>query len=216
MAPGEYASPVRPSWPALFAGESSTNAVASRLSPHVRQLVGDSEHVHSRDRIKHGNGLSRRALEGGTRHPLPNVREHTQLFGVPETRSTRWRLTVARTTEKKGATLASPEAGQVVTVSSTEAQNGLGELLDRVARGARVVVTRYNRRHAVILSAEEYDTLMADEEVDLSTLEREFDQLVARMQTPEHRDAVDALFQLSGEELGEAAAGGAEADRDDP
>ena len=38
MAPGEYASPVRPPWPALFAGESSTNAVASRLSPRVRHL----------------------------------------------------------------------------------------------------------------------------------------------------------------------------------
>jgi prevent-host-death family protein len=123
---------------------------------------------------------------------------------------------VARTTEKKGGVLASPEAGQVVTVSSTEAQNALGSLLDRVARGARVVVTRYNRRQAVILSAEEYDTLLAEEEVDLSTLEREFDQLVARMQTPEHRNAVEALFQMSGEELGKAAVIGDEADRDDP
>lgn len=123
---------------------------------------------------------------------------------------------MARTPEKKGAVLASPEAGQVVTVSSTEAQNALGGLLDRVARGARVVVTRYNRRQAVILSAEEYDSLLAEEEVDLSTLEREFDQMVARMQTPEHRGAVEALFRLSGEELGEAAVIGGEADRDDP
>ena len=123
---------------------------------------------------------------------------------------------MARTTEKKGGVLASPEAGQVVTVSSTEAQNALGSLLDRVARGARVVVTRYNRRQAVILSAEEYDTLLAEEEVDLSTLEQEFDQLVARMQTPEHRGAVEALFRLSGKEVGEGAVIGGEADRDDP
>ncbi|MEX2374080.1 MAG: type II toxin-antitoxin system Phd/YefM family antitoxin [Dehalococcoidia bacterium] len=122
---------------------------------------------------------------------------------------------MARTRENKGS-VRSPEAGQVVTVSSTEAQNALGHLLDRVGRGARVVVTRYNRRQAVILSAEEYDALLAEEEVDLSALEREFDQLLARMQTGEHQDAVEALFRMSGEKLGEAAVVGGEADRDDP
>jgi len=122
---------------------------------------------------------------------------------------------VAKTKKTKDADLGSPEAGRVVTVSSTEAQNALGDLLDRVGKGARVIVTRYNRRQAVILSAEEYDTLLAEEEVDLSSLEQEFDQLVARMQTPEHRGAVEALFQLSSEELGEAAVIGGEADRDD-
>jgi prevent-host-death family protein len=122
---------------------------------------------------------------------------------------------MARKTERKDAVLASPEAGQVVTVSSTKAQNSLGDLLDRVARGARVVVTRYNRRQAVILSAEEYDALLAEEEVDLSSLEREFDQLVARMQTAEHQDAVEALFRMSGEELGEEAVLEAKATRND-
>lgn len=123
---------------------------------------------------------------------------------------------MARSPKKKGAALAAPEAGQVVTVSSTEAQNALGALLDRVARGSRVVVTRYNRRQAVILSAKEYDALLSEDPVDLGSLEREFDQLVARMQTPEHRGAVESLFQLSGEEIGEAAVSGAETDRDVP
>ena len=122
---------------------------------------------------------------------------------------------MARTTENKGA-VRSPEAGQVVSVSSTEAQNAFGHLLDRVGRGARVVVTRYNRRQAVILSVEEYDALLAEDEVNLSALEREFDQLVARMQTPEHQDALEALFRMSGEELGEAAVVGSDADRDNP
>ena len=80
---------------------------------------------------------------------------------------------MARTTERNDAGLALPEAGQVVTVSSTRARNARGHLLDRVARRARVVVTRDNRRQAVILSAEEYDALLAEEAVDLSTLERE-------------------------------------------
>jgi len=120
---------------------------------------------------------------------------------------------MAKTKGDKGPAR-SPEAGQVVSVSSTEAQNALGHLLDRVGRGARVVVTRYNRRQAVILSAEEYDALVAEEDVDLSALEREFDQMVARMQTAEHQDAVEALFRMSGDELGETAVVGGDADRD--
>ena len=111
---------------------------------------------------------------------------------------------------------ASSEVDRAVTVTSTEAQNNLGDLLDRVARGARVVVTRYNRRQAVLLSVEEYNRLLEEEEVDLSSLEREFDEQVARMQTPAHRDAVERLFRLSGEELGERATSEGEADRAEP
>lgn len=139
---------------------------------------------------------------------MPDVREHAQFVRVPEVAPTHRRTPVARTTEKKD--------GEVVTVSSTEAQNALGHLLNRVAKGARVVLTRYNRREAVILSATDYDALLADEEVDLGTLEREFDQLVDRMQTPGHRGAVESLFRLSGEELGETAGTGGDIDHDDP
>jgi hypothetical protein len=69
----------------------------------------------------------------------------------------------------------------------------------------KLVVTRYGRRQAVILSPEAYDSLLPEEEVDLSALERELDRRVARMQTPEHREAVEALFRMSGDEVGEAA-----------
>lgn len=121
---------------------------------------------------------------------------------------------MARPPEKRS--VASSEVDRTVTVTSTEAQNTLGDLLDRVARGDRVVVTRYNRRRAVLLSVEEYNRLLGEEEVDLSSLEREFDEQVARMQTPAHRDAVERLFRLSGEELGERATSEGEADRADP
>jgi prevent-host-death family protein len=100
------------------------------------------------------------------------------------------------------------------TVSSTEAQNSLGDLLERVAKGGRVLITRYGRRQAVILSAEEYDALQAGEEVDLAALEREFEEAVARMQTPEHGRAVEALFGMSGDKLGEAAVARSKTGRD--
>lgn len=39
----------------------------------------------------------------------------------------------------------------------------------------------------------------------LCPLEREFDQEVERMQAPRHHAATDALFRLSGREIGELA-----------
>jgi prevent-host-death family protein len=91
-------------------------------------------------------------------------------------------------------------------VSATDAQNNFGEVLVRVARDGRVFITRYRRPEAVVLSMEEYEALTGVEPVDLAALEREFDGLVARMQSPEQEAATDALFRMSGAELGRAAA----------
>ncbi len=96
-------------------------------------------------------------------------------------------------------------AGKTSTVASTEAQNSLGEILARVARGEHVFITRYRRPEAVILSVDAYRELTGEPPVDLEGLEREFDEAVRGMQTPEQASAVDALFRMSGEELGEAA-----------
>jgi antitoxin Phd len=92
------------------------------------------------------------------------------------------------------------------SVSATDAQNNFGEVLARVARDGRVFITRYRRPEAVVLSMQEYETLTGVEPVDLDTLEREFDSLVARMQAPEQQAATEALFRMSGAELGRAAA----------
>ena len=105
------------------------------------------------------------------------------------------------------------EAVRVSSVASTEAQNSLGEILGRVSRGERVFITRYGRRRAVLLSTEAYAELMGQTPVDLGELEEEFDARMDRMQTPEHAAATDALFRLSEEELGEAAAAKAAPER---
>lgn len=67
-------------------------------------------------------------------------------------------------------------------------------------------IRKYGRREAVVLSMQAYEALVGAEPVDLTALEREFDELVARMQTPEHEAGSDALFAMSGRELGQAAA----------
>jgi len=99
------------------------------------------------------------------------------------------------------------------SVTSTEAQNSLGEILGRVAAGERVFVTRYGRPPAVLLSVEAYERLADEEVVDLRALEEEFDALVDRMQRSGHRSATDALFEMTGRELGEAARRAAERTR---
>lgn len=91
------------------------------------------------------------------------------------------------------------------SVTSTEAQNNFGEVLSRASREGRVFITRYRRPEAVVLSMEAYAALVGEEPVDLESLEQEFRMLVARMQTGEHSEAVDALFDMTTEGLGQAA-----------
>jgi prevent-host-death family protein len=113
---------------------------------------------------------------------------------------------MAKRSKAKAEGGAAPGKVRTSSVSSTEAQNSLGEILGRVTGGERVFVTRYGRREAVILSAEAYGALLGDEPVDLEELEHEFDEMVERMQTPRHAAATHALFGMSEDELGEAAA----------
>ena len=99
---------------------------------------------------------------------------------------------------------AAPTAGKAHTVTSTEAQNSLGELLGRITRGERIFITRYGRREAVMLSAESYAELVGYEDVDLTELEEAFEARMERMRSPEQASAVDRLFTMTGAELGAA------------
>jgi len=98
-----------------------------------------------------------------------------------------------------------------ISVTSTEAGNNFGDLLARVSRGEHVFITNAGEPEAVVLSMKEYAALVGDEQVDLTELEREFDEMFVRMQEPPHRAAADALFRMGSEDLGRAFA--EEADR---
>ncbi len=90
-------------------------------------------------------------------------------------------------------------------MTSTEAQNNFGEVLERVSKGGRVFITRYQRPQAVVLSMAEYEALAGEEAVDLAALEADFDAMMDAMQTDGQRAGVDALFGMTSEQLGEAA-----------
>lgn len=96
--------------------------------------------------------------------------------------------------------------------SATEAQNNFGEVLQRVAENEVVYITKYDRPTAVVLSPRKYQELL-EEDTELQRLEREFDEMLTEMQTADAAGAADELFEMSPQELGEAAARAAAAVR---
>ena len=95
------------------------------------------------------------------------------------------------------------------SVSATEAQNNFGRVLSQAATEGVVYITKYERPEAVVLSMERYNALVRFIRPDLEGLAREFDEMVAGMQTPEASQAFDALFEAGPDELGQAAVRGA-------
>jgi prevent-host-death family protein len=107
-----------------------------------------------------------------------------------------------------GSSTAWPAAtsqGEVVTMTSTEAQNGFGRMLDAVARGGTVLITKHNATQAVVISVDRYQALTSVPDPDLDALTAEFDALLKEMQAPGAEEAMLEAFRASPEELGQAA-----------
>jgi prevent-host-death family protein len=95
-------------------------------------------------------------------------------------------------------------------MTSTEAKNGFGRVLDAVARNGRVLITKHNTTQAVVLSLKEYEELTRVSEPSLDALSAEFDELLARMQTPEARAGLRDAFRESPDVLSRAAVAAAQ------
>jgi prevent-host-death family protein len=96
-------------------------------------------------------------------------------------------------------------AGEASHVTASEAKNGFGRVLDRVAREGAVVITKHDRPDAVILSMEAYERLAGPKPPGLGTLTAEFDALYDRLQRPGTAAKIEAVFALSPAELGRIA-----------
>ena len=90
-------------------------------------------------------------------------------------------------------------------VSASDAKNGFGRILERVAREGGVTITRRHEPVAVVIPIETYRRLAAAEAGSLETLSGEFDALLARMQAPGAGEAMQRAFEMMPEELGRAA-----------
>jgi antitoxin Phd len=95
--------------------------------------------------------------------------------------------------------------GSVVVMTSTEAQNGFGRVLDTVARDGTVLIKKHNTTQAVVISVDRYEALTQASAPALDTLTTEFDELLARMQTSQARAAMRDAFGASPDELGRSA-----------
>ena len=91
------------------------------------------------------------------------------------------------------------------SVTASEAKREFGRVLETAIRGGAVVITKHDAPKAVLISVEHFNALSGGTETSLDTLSREFDALLAGMQTSTARRGMKAAFAASGKRLGKAA-----------
>jgi antitoxin Phd len=97
------------------------------------------------------------------------------------------------------------ETRQPSSVSASEAKSEFGRVLEIASQGGAVVITKHDAPKAVLISVENFNALSGAAQTKLDTLSREFDALLARMQTSKARRGMKAAFAASGKRLGKAA-----------
>jgi len=92
--------------------------------------------------------------------------------------------------------------------SASDAKNQFGRVLETALADGVVMITKHDAVKAVLVSAEEFTALTGAREPALDTLSREFDRLLARMQTPKSRAGMKSAFAATPKQLGQAAVEG--------
>ena len=90
-------------------------------------------------------------------------------------------------------------------VPATRAKNEFGAILEKATHGGAVAITRHDTPKAVLLSYDEFESLVNARSRSLDNLGAEFDEWLARMQTPKAKKAMEAAFNASPAKLGGAA-----------
>ena len=97
------------------------------------------------------------------------------------------------------------ELVQPAMISSSDAKNRFGKILERVTEEGGVAITLRNEPRFVMISIETYERLARADSRSLNALTAEFDALLDRMQEPGSRAAMERAFNMTPEELGRAA-----------
>lgn len=97
------------------------------------------------------------------------------------------------------------ELVDIPSIASTEVKNAFGTMLDRVASGGPVAITRHDAPRAVLVSFEEFQSLARSRMHALDALDAEFDGLLDRMQTEKAKKGMAAAFEAAPAVLGRAA-----------
>lgn len=97
------------------------------------------------------------------------------------------------------------ELVNISTVAATRVKNEFAAILNQAASGGAVAITRHDTPKAVLLSYEEFESLVKARARTLDDLSTEFEELLARMQTPGAKKGVATAFNASPAQLGRAA-----------
>jgi antitoxin Phd len=97
------------------------------------------------------------------------------------------------------------ETLEPASITASEAKSGFGQVLDMAMQGGAVVITKHDVPKAVVLSVENFNALSRATETSLDTLSREFDALLAKLQTSKARSGMKTAFAASARQLGKAA-----------
>ena len=97
------------------------------------------------------------------------------------------------------------ELVDIPSIPATRLKNEFGSALETAARGGAVAITRHDTPKAVLLSYEEFESLVKARARTLDDLSTEFEELLARMQTPGAKKGVATAFNASPAQLGRAA-----------
>jgi len=93
----------------------------------------------------------------------------------------------------------------IPTVAATRVKNEFGAVLDKAVHGGAVAITRHDTPKAVLLSYEEFESLVQARSATLESLGAEFDGLLDRMQTSKSRKGMERAFHASPARLGRTA-----------
>ncbi|HEX6794701.1 MAG TPA: type II toxin-antitoxin system prevent-host-death family antitoxin, partial [Casimicrobiaceae bacterium] len=82
-------------------------------------------------------------------------------------------------------------------ISSSDAKNGFGRILERVTKEGGVAITLRNEPKFVVISVDTYQRMAHADSRSLNTLTDEFDALLERMQEPGVRAAMERAFGMA-------------------
>ncbi len=98
------------------------------------------------------------------------------------------------------------EETKLPAFNATDVKNAFGRMLDTTQRTGGLVVTKHDEPAAVLLAWEEFEALRAVRASSpLRALTAEFDELMASQQTPAARKGLKRAFDMTPEEIGQAA-----------
>ena len=97
------------------------------------------------------------------------------------------------------------ELVDIEAVPATRFKNEFGAVFEQAMRSGAVAITKHDAARAILISVEEFESLVGERTRSLDALGAQFDGLVRRMQTPAARKGMDAAFNASPKALGRAA-----------